>query len=109
MVCPLWFLLILYLASILINGVTSQHFTNYKKPKPSNGPCIDSIESMLSTMERKTEMKCLSCTKQTKAMCDLGCQEHINAIYRTCPGVTLPRHYYFDPPVSKDCLLPHLS
>jgi hypothetical protein len=99
------FIFVLSLASIRLKVVTSQHFTHYKKPKPSNGPCIDSIEHMFSTMERNTGMKCLSCTKRTKATCDLGCQEHIDAIYRNCDGVTLPRHYFFDPPVSNDCSL----
>ena len=67
--------------------------TEYKKPVPSNGPCIDTIEEMAGSGN------CFGCST-AKDECGVGCQELIDSIYTRCEGVTLPRYYYYDPPVS---------
>ena len=69
-----------------------------------------STSASTSRIQGKNESQaipvCLGCTHQTRSECDIQvnsidfkCQEMIDSIYRSCNGVTLPRNYYFDPPV----------
>ena len=83
---------------ILTIGVQCTVLAEYKKPVPSNGPCIDKIEVMSATLQGGHE-NCFGCSV-AKDECGVGCQVLINSIYAACEGVTLPLYYYFDPPVS---------
>ena len=67
---------------------------SYKKPNPSNGPCINNVESFAVA-----GIDCLGCSNLALDTCQTNCQELVDAIYSTCDGVTLPRYYYYDPPV----------
>ncbi len=86
----------------LFNEIVIGYESFYKKPKPSNGPCIDSLERMLATT-KGSMFHCLGCDKvQRVCPSEISCQAMIDDIYRNCDEVTLPRrHFYFDPPVSK--------
>ena len=91
---------------------TNGNYVNtYQKPNPSNERCILSIEAMEESLDRiqgtnKSQAICLGCTQQTRSNCaieldsvKINCQGMIDSIYKSCEGVTLPRNYYFDPPV----------
>lgn len=72
----------------------------YHKPIPSNGPCIDTLENIITFQSGKNESFCLGCSHSTQASCPLSCQRFIDDMYRNCEGITLPENYFFDPPVS---------
>ena len=95
-------LLLLSLFSSHSNIAVYGYKSTYKKPKPSNGPCIDNIERMESITE-ESNLNCLGCYDQSQPTCptEIKCQTLIDDIYRTCDKVTLPhRRFFFDPPVS---------
>lgn len=78
----------------------------YKKPIPSNGPCIDSIER-LEKATIDTTFECLGCYEVTQSICPSGilnCQMMIDDIYRNCDKVNIPSRFFYDPPVSNKCL-----
>lgn len=78
----------------------------YKKPIPSNGPCIDSIERLEKATIDKT-FKCLGCYEVTQSTCPsdvLNCQMMIDDIYRNCDKVNIPSRFFYDPPVSNGSL-----
>ena len=94
-----------------------EHYPPYEKPKPSNGPCIDSIERMeaviLDTSLPEEGMKfCLGCYETTQSSCPsltsislsssnkVHCQSLIDDIYKKCDQVLLPKRFFYDPPVS---------
>ena len=85
----------------LIEKAQCEALAKYKKPVPSNGPCIERIEELAATLEANSETNnCLGCTAFAKDECSFGCQDLIDSIYDVCEGITLPRYYYYDPPVS---------
>lgn len=74
----------------------------YKKPNPSNGPCIENIENMQDTLNslEATEF-CLGCaTAQRYCLKTPNCQNFIDNMYSLCKGVTLPMSYYYDYPMN---------
>ncbi len=98
---------ILFLPTILCSLFQITHGyeyqSQYTKPFPSNGPCIDSIES-LEEASKIYNLKCLGCYEQTQSSClstpEIKCQTLIDNIYRNCDKVNLPQRFFFDPPVS---------
>lgn len=74
----------------------------YKKPNPSNGPCIETIENMQDALNSRGSTDfCLGCaTAQRMCPREPNCQSFIDNIYSLCKGVTLPISYYYDFPVS---------
>ncbi len=94
-----WFLplsLLVFFCPIVLNAqrIDGQMWS-YKKPNTSNGPCIDNIE----TLALSSLTSCFGCSDEAEETCQSNCQDHIDSIYRACDGVTLPRYYYYDPPV----------
>ena len=92
----------IFVSLFLLNTNVLGYKSSYKKPKLSNGPCIDSLETMQAITEG-SEFHCLGCnTVQPTCPSEINCQAMIDNIYRNCDQVNLPRRYFhFDPPVSK--------
>ncbi len=85
----------LLLGSINAKETDTEVWTyTYKKPTPSNGPCIMKIEKL-----EEAGLYCLGCSNAVKDVCQMNCQEYIDDIYQSCDEITLPRNYYYDPPV----------
>ena len=115
-----WFLWVELLKSAsAVTAVTADDYANvnvnpwsYKKPKPSNGPCIENLERMMvatittttttttSSISTEEPINCLGCSQQAQETCQITCQDIIDSIYEHCNGVHLPKHYYYNPPVS---------
>ena len=120
-----WFLWVeLSKSAAAVTAVTADDYTNanvnvnvnpwsYKKPKPSNGPCIENLERMMvattttttttntsSSISTEEPISCLGCSQQAQATCQITCQDIIDSIFEHCNGVHLPKHYYYNPPVS---------
>ena len=96
------FALIVFLWTI-INKALCEELAIYRKPVPSNGACIERIEELTATLEGESDSeinKCFGCTAFAKDECSFGCQDIIDSIYDACEGITLPRYYFYDPPVS---------
>jgi hypothetical protein len=96
------FALIVFLWTI-INKAQCEELAIYRKPVPSNGACIERIEELTATLEGESDSeinKCFGCTAFAKDECSFGCQDIIDSIYDACEGITLPRYYFYDPPVS---------
>ena len=117
-----WFLWVELSKSAAVTAVTADDYTNvnvnpwsYKKPKPSNGPCIENLERMMvattttttttttntsSSTSTEEPINCLGCSQQAQETCQITCQDIIDSIFEHCNGVHLPKHYYYNPPVS---------
>ncbi len=85
---------------------SDQVVNQYKKPFPSNGPCIDSIEQ-LEEVFKESKLTCLGCYDNAQSSCPsssrsggVGCQSLIDNMYRNCDKINLPQRFFFDPPVS---------
>jgi hypothetical protein len=81
------------------------YISDYKRPIPSNGPCIDIIEK-IERLTTEKNVQCLGCYYVAQSECptELNCQALINDMYTKCERINLPSRFYFDPPVSIRCL-----
>ena len=94
---------ILLIESVKVDDIHGYQNT-YKKPIPSNGPCIDSIERM-EKKASESNVICLGCYDVSQTTCPsdgkINCQKLIDDIYKNCDKVNLPWRFYYDPPVSR--------